>query len=176
MIRRILLAMALLLVVAGAVAPAGQFAAPTHAAPAATTAQAPAAFLDKTRVIAHLAIAYGVFHHWVYYPYRTGRLSIYHPLKVAKAGLALLFAVHELKAAYKITSHSSSPTLKALNRVLLGLTGQFTSVGNLFHQHPSSLTNGQVASSINGLNNGVNASNHILNAPDAPISQLGNYS
>ena len=47
-----------------------------HAAPAAatmaSTAAHPAAFFDKTRVIIHLAIAYGVFHHWVYKPFKAG--------------------------------------------------------------------------------------------------------
>jgi hypothetical protein len=175
MFRRLLLALVLLLALALAGTPATQLAAPVHAAPAAAPSAQHQAFFDKTRVVVHLAIAYGVFHHWVWKPFRAGDLNMHHKIQLIKAGLALLFAVHEIHKALDITSHSNSNTLKKLNSVLVGLETKFTSVGTLFHQAPNGLTDTQVSSSINQLNSGVDSSNSILHAPDAPISQLGNF-
>lgn len=176
MFRRIVLAVTLLLAISAATAPMGPRALPVHAAPVAAPSAHPAAFLDKTRVILHLAVAYGVFHHWIYKPFKAGDLNTSHKIKLVKAGLALLFAVHEVKKAIDITSHSNDGTLKKLNSVLTGLSDKFTSVGNLFHKDPSSLTDDQVAHSIDDLNTGVDASNKILNVPDAPVSKLGDFS
>lgn len=176
MVRRLLLAVVLLLAVAVSTAPATPLAAPVHAAPAAAPAAHPAAFFDKTRVVIHLAIAYGVFHHWVWKPFKAGDLSVSHKIALVKAGLALLFAVHEIHKALDITSHSNSDTLKKLNSVLVGLETKFTNIGNLFHKSPNDLTDTTVSKSVNDLNSGVDASNKIVNAPDAPIGSLGNFS
>jgi len=175
MFRRLLLATVLTLALALTAVPTTPLTSPVHAAPAAAPAAQHQAFFDKTRVVLHLAIAYGVFHHWVWKPFRAGDLTLNHKIQLVKAGLALLFAVHEIHKAIDITSHSHSGTLKKLNGVLVGLENRFTSVGNLFRQAPSNLTGSEVNSSINQLNNGVNASNSILRAPDAPIGQLGNF-
>lgn len=176
MFRRFVISIVLLLALAASTTGATPRVSPAHAARAAAPAATHAALFDKTRVVLHLAIAYGVFHHWVYVPFRSGQLSIHHPLKLTKAGLALLFAVHEVKKALAITSHSSSPTLKALNGVLVGISGKFQSVGTLFKSDPASLTDGQVSGAIGDLNSQVTHSNSILHVPDAPVSQLGNFS
>ena len=171
MIRKLILAVCLLLVVVGATGPTASLVYPAHAAPAAQHAN----LFDKTRVVVHLAIAYGVFHHWVYKPFKAGDLNVSHKVNLVKAGLALLFAVHEIKKALAITSQSNSGTLKALNTVLVGLQTKFTNIGNLFHQAPSGITDTQVASSVNDLNSNVDASNKLVNAPDAPMSLLGKF-
>jgi hypothetical protein len=178
MVRRFLAAVLLVLMIA----PIGSSVAATsraHAQPAtvhvASQAAHPAALFDKTRVVLHLALAYGVFHHWVWNPFRAHNLSVHHPITLIKAGAALLFAVHEVKVAYGITSHSSSPTLKALNGVLLNIANKFQSVGTQFHNNPQNVTDGQVASAVNDLNNSVNSSNKVLKVPDAPASKLPGF-
>jgi hypothetical protein len=169
MFRKLLFGIALLLsvVVAGS---GTALATEVHAAPAAVHLSAPAAsraqLFDKTRVVLHLALAYGVFHHYVWKTWKSGDLSVRHPIKLIKAGAALLFSVHELKVAYGITSKSSSKSLKALNGVLTTIIAQFTHVGTQF-KSPNGLTDAQVGNSVNGLNSLVNGSNKILSAPDA---------
>jgi hypothetical protein len=175
MTRRLILGVALLLSVVAAGSPLAATMSSAHAAPVAahvsSPAQAPAAeraqFLDTVRVIAHLALAYGVFHHWVYKPWKAGQIGLNHKANLVKAGLALLFAVHEVKKAYAITKTAKSGPLHALNGVLASVTDQFTKVGNVF-KNPSNLTDAQVGSQISNLNNLVNQSNKIVNAPDAP--------
>ncbi|MDB5074997.1 MAG: hypothetical protein JWO42_1176 [Chloroflexi bacterium] len=176
MVRRCLAAILLVLMIAPL---SSSFTAGAHAQPTsvhvAGHVQRPAAFLDKTRVVLHLAIAYGVFHHWVWNPFRAHQLSVHHPIKLIKAGAALLFAVHEVKVATNITSHSSDPTLKKLNGVLTDISNKFQNVGTLFHDNPQKLTDGQVASSVSDLNKSVDSSNQILKVPDAPVSQLPSF-
>jgi len=169
MFRRLVLIVALAFAVLAVNAPSSPLSAPVHAAPATAPAVAHAALFDKTRVILHLAIAFGVFHHWVYKPWKSANLSIHHPIYLIKAGAALLFAVHEVKVSYDITGKSNSGTLKALHGVLGAVVTKFTSVGNLFHSNPSTLTDAQVGSSVTDLNGVVNQSNGILNVPDANI-------
>lgn len=174
MIRRLILAAVLLLTVSAAV-PAAQLSTPVHAATASAPAQHQAAFFDKTRVIIHLAVAYGVFHHWVYKPWKAGNLNLNHKGNLIKGGLALLFAVHEVRKAINITSKSNSPLLQKLNTLLVGLGNKFQSLGDLFHKSPDTLSNNDVNKGITDLNSGVDQSNKLLNAPDAPLSALGNF-
>lgn len=104
---------------ASVVAPpfAGRAGAAAPAAPAASGMQSHAAFLDKTRFLAHVGAAYYAFHHWVYTPYKNGAFKSGAPGRIkaiAKAALALAFTYHELKVAYDIANKSSSKTLHAL--------------------------------------------------------------
>jgi hypothetical protein len=173
MMRRLILSLALLFTMFTVGAPVAATISPAHAAPAAThvasPAQAQAAeraqFLDTVRVVAHLALAYGVFHHWVYKPWKVGQINLSHKVNLIKAGAALLFSVHEVKKAYAITSKAKSGPLHALNGVLNTISAQFTKVGDLF-KNPSNLSDNQVGSDITNLNNLVNQSNKIVNAPD----------
>jgi hypothetical protein len=175
-----MLALGLLVAVLVAAAPAQGLSPAAQAAPATIhmvqPAMARANLFDTPRVIAHLAIAYGAFHHWVYKPYKAGKISLRHPIKVVKAGLALLFAVHEIKVALKITRGAKSGPLHALNGVLTSMSARFQNVGTLFQKDPGSLTNGQLNNSINGLNSQVNQANGILPVQDAPTGLLGNFS
>ena len=180
MVRRTILGFALCFVLLfAALGPAGSPSVRASAVQAPRMSQMaahPAGFLDKTRVVLHLAVAYGVFHHWVYQPFRAGQISIHHPIKLVKAGLALLFAVHEMRKAYDIAKGSSSPTLHKLSGALSGSISKFQSVGVMLHKPSSSLTDGTVASSVNDLNSQVNHSNSIMSVPDAPVGQLGSAS
>ena len=90
------------------------------------------AFLDKTRFLAHLGVAYFAFHHWVMKPYSQGAFAAGAPHRTAavvKGGIALLFAYHEVGVAKKIAAKSSDPLLQKLNTGLDGLMGNFSSIG-----------------------------------------------
>ena len=121
------LALALL---AGAVAPA---AGSVNAAPQVqTTARHHALFLDKTRFLAHMGVAYFAFHHFVWNPYKAGAFQSGAPGRTKafiKAGVALLFAVHEVKVAYGIAKGSNSATLHAVISPVGKLSTAFATVG-----------------------------------------------
>lgn len=90
------------------------------------------AFLDKTRFLAHLGVAYFAFHHWVLKPYEAGDFAQGAPHRtkdLVKGGLALLFAVHEIHVSEKIAQHSKDPLLQKLDAGLGSLTGSFESLG-----------------------------------------------
>ncbi len=91
------------------------------------------ALLDKTRFVAHLGVAYFAFHHFVMAPYQQGLFASGTPGrtgKLAKGGIALLFAVHEVKVAQRIASKSNDPLLQKLDSGVAGLAGSFATVGS----------------------------------------------
>jgi hypothetical protein len=93
------------------------------------------AFLDKTRFVAHLGVAYFCFHHWVLKPYQEGAFAGGAPHRISsivKGGVALLFAVHEVKVAEKIARTSKDPLLQKLDGGLTTLESNFASVGQKF--------------------------------------------
>jgi hypothetical protein len=97
---------------------------------AGATRPAPA-FLDKTRFVAHLGVAYFVFHHWIVKPYEAGSFAQGAPHRTAalvKGGIALLFAVHEVHVAQKVAAHSKDPLLQKINGMTTGLVSTFTGV------------------------------------------------
>ncbi len=80
---------------------------PLASAPAvhAATSAAPVAahtagLLTKMEFVAHVGLAYWAFHRYVWKPYKAHALGLNHKGNTVKAGLALLFAYHELKVAY----------------------------------------------------------------------------
>src|SRR5947209_10332636 len=109
------------------------------------TSNSHVAAFDKTRFVAHLAFAYGAFHHWVYKPYKDGKLTRHHIFTLIKAGAAMLFTYHELKVAYNLANSSNSKILKALVAPLNALAGKFD-------QLKSKVTSGSYsASDLNNL-------------------------
>ncbi len=90
------------------------------------------AFLDKTRFVAHLGVAYFAFHHWVIKPLQAGEFASGAPHRtstIIKGGAALLFAVHEVRVSQKIAHNSKSPLLHKLDGKLVGLAASFLAVG-----------------------------------------------
>ena len=90
------------------------------------------AFLDKTRFVAHLGVAYFCFHHFVLKPYQDGSFASGAPHRIStivKGGVALLFAVHEVKVSEKIAQTSKDPLLQKLDGGLMDLTNSFGAVG-----------------------------------------------
>jgi len=90
------------------------------------------AFLDKTRFVAHLGVAYFCFHHWVLKPYQEGLFANGAPHRtstIVKGGAALLFAVHEVQVSEKIAHNSPDPLLQKLDGGLTDLTASFGAIG-----------------------------------------------
>jgi hypothetical protein len=93
------------------------------------------AFLDKTRFVLHLGVAYFAFHHWVVKPYQEGAFASGAPHRISsivKGGVALFFAYHEVKVAEKIARTSKDPLLQKLDGGLTNLETTFASTGQKF--------------------------------------------
>jgi hypothetical protein len=121
------------------------------AAPAITHNRAHPAFLDKTRFLLHAGAAYFAFHHWIYKPYKAHAFASGAPGRtkaIIKAGIAALFAVHELKVAYGIANGSHSATLHALVSPINKLIALLQAAGSKFKSNPSAYSD----ATVNGLN------------------------
>ena len=136
------------------------------------------AFLDKTRFVAHLGVAYFCFHHWVLKPFQAGAFTTGSPQRrivpIAKGGAALLFAYHEVKVADKIAKNSNSPLLQKLDGALTGLESQFSTVGAKLkggHFDPADITSLSSATDAlkgNAASSGVNIKD--VSVPSLPTS------
>ncbi|MDQ6930344.1 MAG: hypothetical protein M3126_06735 [Candidatus Eremiobacteraeota bacterium] len=133
------------------------------------------AFLDKTRFVAHLGVAYFCFHHWVWNPYREGKFSNgadHRTSSIVKAGVASLFAYHEVKVAEKIAQKSKSPLLQKISGGLSNLDAQFASVGGRLksgHFDPKDIEN------LNGVTSSVasDAASNGAAIKDVPVALPG---
>ncbi|MGH3770868.1 MAG: hypothetical protein ACRDRW_05655 [Pseudonocardiaceae bacterium] len=102
---------------------------------------------DKTKFVLHAGLAFGAFHHFIYRPYKAGDLHGF--AAPVKAGLAGLFAVHELKLAK--ADAESSPTL-------CHLAAPFDKAGAAISSSISRIKGGKASNEdIESLNNDVNA-------------------
>ena len=133
------------------------------------------AFLDKTRFVAHLGVAYFCFHHWVLKPFQAGTFTSGSPqsriVPIAKGGAALLFAYHEVKVADKIAKNSNSPLLQKLDGALTGLETQFSTVGAKLkggHFDPADITS--LSSATDALKG--NAATSGVNIKDVAVPSL----
>ena len=137
--------------------------------------QPASAFLDKTRFVLHLGVAYFCFHHWVMAPYQAGAFAAGAPHRtstIVKGGIALLFAVHEVHVAQEIAAKSNDPLLKKLNGEVVALSGSFLAIGQRLragHFNPSDISalEGQAKSL------GSDASANGVNIKDVPIAVPG---
>jgi hypothetical protein len=67
---------------------------------------------DKTKFALHAGLGFGAFHHFLYEPFKSGRFAAGSPGRVrrlAEAGLATAFTVHELRLAKQ--DAEANPTL-----------------------------------------------------------------
>jgi hypothetical protein len=114
------------------------------AVPGAACQQVGSVNFDKTKFVLHAGLAFGGFHHFIYAPYKAGNLHGFAAL--AKAGLAGLFTVHELKLAK--ADAESSPTL-------CHLAAPFDKASAAISSSISQIKSGKASSQdIEGLNNG----------------------
>jgi hypothetical protein len=126
--------------------------------PGAACQQVGSVNFDKTKFVLHAGLAFGAFHHFIYRPYKAGNLHGFGPL--AKAGLAGLFTVHELKLAK--ADAESSPTL-------CHLAAPFDKASAALSGSISKIKSGKASSQdIEGLNNDVNAVQHGAQADGVP--------
>ena len=127
----------------------------TAAAPAVSRTQAHAALFDKTRFLLHMGAAFYAFHHFIYAPFRAHAFASgasHRTSAIVKAGIAALFAAHEVKVAYGIAQGSSSPTLQKLVAPINKLAGTFSTAGSTFKNNPSGYTD----TAVNSMNGSVN--------------------
>jgi hypothetical protein len=121
--------------------------ASASAVPGAACQQVGSVNFDKTKFVLHAGLAFGAFHHFIYAPYKAGTLHGVGAL--AKAGLAGLFTVHELKLAK--ADAESSPTL-------CHLAAPFDKASAAISSSTSQIKSGKASSQdIEGMNNDVNA-------------------
>jgi hypothetical protein len=148
------------------------------AAPAVTHARAHTAFLDKTRFLLHAGVAYFAFHHWIWNPYKAGAFkkgASGRTKAIIKAGIAALFAVHELKVAYGIAEGSHSATLHALVSPINKFMGALQAAGNKFKSSPGSYSD-SIVSGLNGnassLGSAASKAGYSIKDITAPIPGL----
>jgi hypothetical protein len=87
--------------------------------------------LPTVKFALHAGLAFGAFHRWIYKPLKNGTFSggiLKHKLALVKAGLAGLFAYHEVKLA--IQDAQASPKLQKLIAPVTALGDKLKSIGD----------------------------------------------
>lgn len=87
--------------------------------------------LPTVKFALHAGLAFGAFHRWIYKPLKNGTFSggiLKHKVALVKAGLAGLFAYHELKLA--IQDAQASPKLQKLVAPVTALGDKLKSIGD----------------------------------------------
>jgi hypothetical protein len=146
MVRRLQLLMALVgCVGAFAVASSASAAAPHSTPVALVRAEAvahPATAVAVAKFLLHAGVAYYVFDHYIYKPWKAGDLHGFtHAFTIAKAALAALFVYHEVKEmagdvkGSKLLSFLTAPIAAAiakLNALKSAITGgNLSAIGNV---------------------------------------------
>ncbi|GAC1639172.1 MAG: hypothetical protein NVS4B2_28560 [Chloroflexota bacterium] len=110
---------------AGAVSPVAAsqvHAATDHSHVAVVHTHARAAAFNKTRFLAHLAVA-AFLVHYIYKKYKAGKLGRTHKATDVKAAAAALLAYHEMQKASGIANASHSKPLLTLLAPMVALLG-----------------------------------------------------
>src|ERR1700730_17398130 len=131
-------------------------------APATTTGKTKFA---KTKFLIHAGLAFGVFHRWIYKPFKKGDFShpLRHKLAVVKALAAGLFVIHEVKLA-----RNDAKSSKLLSKVVLPLTA----LGGAVALIRSGLKSGHVNSTaVNGAEGDVTSAKAASSAAGQPITE-----
>jgi hypothetical protein len=139
----------------------------TAGAPRPRTAAIPLAF-EKTKFVLHAGLAFGAFHRWIWKPYKTGALQRAHGVRKAiifgKAGLAALFAYHELKLALRAAQ--GSPFLRKITAPITAAQARLQALGaSLRRGKPDQRT-------IDQANNELGALGKISGQNGAPIKDI----
>jgi hypothetical protein len=118
----------------------------------------------KTKFVLHTGLAFGAFHRYIYKPFRSGGFSppLRHKAALVKAGLAAVFAYHEIKIA--LMDARSSRLLSKLVSPLTALQAKLSSLG-------ASLKRGKLdAGQINSANADVNSASALSAKAGQPIA------
>ena len=109
--------------------------------------------MPTAKFVLHAGLAFGAFHRYIYKPFKAGTFTrgsfFKHKLALLKAGLAGLFAYHELKLA--IADARASPTLSKLIAPVNAVAAELSALGSSLkngHLDPSSIesANGDLTS------------------------------
>jgi hypothetical protein len=148
----LMLACAVIVPAFGAVSAAAKPATPT----------ASVAKFDKTKFVFDVGTASYAIHHFIYAPYKAGKL---HGFKAyAKAAAAAAFAINRLHAAYKIANSGNSKLLHAIVSPLNALIAALTKV-------KSGITHGNT-SAIPAANSNLGALSSAASRGGAPFSDV----
>ncbi len=133
----------------------------------ASVAQGGSTSFPKTKFLLHAGLAFGAFHHFIYKPFKAGQLTggglFAHKLTKVEAGLAGLFAYHEVKLA--LVDAKSSPLLSRLLSPLTALTDKLKALG-------TQLKGGTVDSgAIEGANTQVGLAGAASQAAGAAVTE-----
>jgi hypothetical protein len=125
--------------------------------------------LPTAKFVLHAGLAFGAFHHYIYKPFRAGALTggglFKHKLALLKAGLAGLFAYHELKLA--LADAKASPILSKLLSPVNALAAKLAALGSgLKSGHVDSSSLGSANAGVSGVvsqarQNGVSISDQV---------------
>ena len=156
-----LVALALLASACGSSSSTSSSAPASNGTSSATTSSV--GHLPTAKFALHAGLAFGAFHRYIYKPLKDGTFSggiFKHKIALVKAGLAGLFAYHELKLA--LADAQASPTLHKLVAPLTALGNKLKSIGDSAKSgnfDPSAITsaNGDITS-LSGLANQAGAS------------------
>jgi hypothetical protein len=126
---------------------------------------APAVHFAKTKFLLHAGLAFGVFHRYIYKPFKAGTLShpLLHKLTFLKAAAAALFVIHEVKLA-----RTDAQASKLLSKVILPLTA----VGSAVALARLALLKGKApAGPVNYANSSAAAASAASSAAGQPITE-----
>jgi hypothetical protein len=135
-----------LVVVAFAAAGCGSSSSGSSSSSAAASGSSTASVghLPTAKFVLHAGLAFGAFHRYIYKPFKAGSLTpgsfLKHKLTLVKAGLAGLFAYHELKLA--TADAKASPILSKLLTPVTALAAKLSTLGSSLksgHLDPSSV-------------------------------------
>ena len=123
--------------------------------------------LPTVKFVLHAGLAFGAFHRWIYKPFKAGSFTggnlSKNKVAVVKAGLAGLFAYHELKIAAK--DAQASPTLSKLLAPVNALADKLKAAG-------SSVKSGKPdASSIASANDDITSVSSLAQQSGASIKE-----
>jgi hypothetical protein len=112
----------------------------------------------KTKFLLHAGLAFGVFHRYIYKPFKAGTFShpLQHKLALVKAAAAAVFVVHEVRKASE--DAQSSALLRKLFSPLTALAASVTALtAGLRAGHADAATLGSANGSIESIEHGASA-------------------
>jgi hypothetical protein len=130
----------------------------------ASSAQ-PTVHFAKTKFLVHAGLAFGVFHRWIYKPFKAGYFShpLSHKIAFVKGLIAAAFVYHEVKLAREDASHS-----RLLSKVVLPLASVASAAllirSALQHHHAD-------AAAINGADASISSAKAASSAAGQPITE-----
>jgi len=152
------------LVVAGCGGKSNISSSPSPGGPAVSTPAGKTSFA-KTKFVLHSGLAFGVFHRWIYKPFKKGTFNhpLSHKLAFTKGLLAAGFVLHEVKLA-----RNDARSSRFLSRVVLPLASVATAalaIRSALRHHRAD------APAINGAESSISTAEADSKAAGAPVTE-----